>query len=222
MPKSKVRKRNNKVQVQRRTKPMPYAQHQSSPANEYIVQAGTLRAGSQTLTLPTPLVIKGELRANKSEIWEASDRPPYVAIGGSDSFLKSLSEEAQDILTHCAPNQTMRETYAELFAWGYLRVEQMETPRLRYWLDEHYLGTWEDPTFAVGAFLRDMEKTSTIPDHKRRIAYERLAQMAEITEIPLGNGRTIVFLDRDFDEMRRFLANQYMIHGSMPEVIGLG
>lgn len=222
MPKSKVRKQPHKqAKVQNRPCPVSHVGAYPVAKSPYIVKPGTLRVGSHTLNVPTPLIVKGKMRSTLSQEWQDSAMGEYVALGGSNHFLATLTEETREVLTECSPNKQANEAYAELFAWGFFALGQLDKAVTRSWLDDKYLGTWEDPTFAMGAFLRDMSGTAGISAEKRRIAYERLAQMAVITEIPLGSGRTIVYLDRTFDDIQRFLANQYMIHGSMPEVIGL-
>lgn len=222
MPKSKVRKSaRKKSKGSASTRPLSSHPSTSRP-NQYIVKAGVLKAGPHVLSLPDPLIIRGQVKPQLSSAWEKSGKGIEVALGASEAFLRTLSEEAQATLAASSANGKMATAYEEMFAWGFLRPEALDSDAVREWLNDTYLGTWEDPTYAIGSFLRDIAKTPDVEPLKRRIAYERLAQMAEISEQPLGNGRTIVFLDRDFDDERRFLANQYMIHGSMPEIIGFG
>lgn len=223
MPKSKVRKRSGRP-TKPKNRPQSYPHHRIAPRPEsrYIIKAGTLKVGTEVLHLPEPLIIRGDVKNELSSHWAESNRGASIGMGTSDSFLNSLAEETQQTLTASAANAQMATAYEEMFAWGFLRPAMLDSEELREWLDDLYLGTWEDPTFAVGAFLRDLDGSAKQTPLKRRIAYERLAQMAEIREQPLGNGRTIVFLDRDFDDQRRFLANQYMIHGTMPEIVTFG
>jgi hypothetical protein len=155
--------------------------------------------------------------------WEESPIAAAIGAGMDDGFLDSLSEVAIETLRESSqPVGNERFAYTEIFSEGFFDYEEIEKSKLRVWLDECYLGTWDDPSFAVGPFLRDISGTRTISAEKRTAAYERLKRFCLIVEHRFTTGRTLVAIAVPISDVDRFLANQWMLYGLLPEVMSLG
>lgn len=87
------------------------------------------------------------------------------------------------------------------------------------WLDNRYLGTWEHPDFATGVFLDDLGGFSVLPEGQRREFYSRLAEVVPLTEQVLSNGKVCVSMGANVDQESRWLLNQHVVHGKIPDVI---
>jgi hypothetical protein len=166
---------------------------------------------------PTVEVVHGDTAAKV--FWQASGVAEQIALGSDDAFIRTLDPFTLDMMRECSPSGLEQTAYMEMFAYGaddYFSTDD-ETKRHRF--DEHYLGAWEDPSFAAGAFVRDLRGTKSIDPSKRRDAYERLKQMIQIVEHPMPTGRTLVISKGHISDEERFIVNQYMIHDHIPEIV---
>jgi hypothetical protein len=160
--------------------------------------------------------------SNAARIWQESTLATAIGAGLDDDFLGSLSDVAIEVLRESSqPVGNERFAYTEIFSEGFLDYEESPKSTLRVWLDECYLGTWEDPSYAVGPFLRDIVGTRTISAERRLEAYDRLKRFRLIVEHRLGSGRTLVALAIPISDTDRFLANQWMLFGRLPAVMTL-
>ena len=214
MPKSKVRKSKSQNSTSS-NRPRVTGYKPYTPPTEPL----RIRAVSGPATTSVRPGVK-TMGANAAAVarWNATEQATAIALGSDNAFLESLSETARDTLTFCSPDGSMTATYVELLREGVFPEDFQKTAAFRHWLDECYLGTWDNKILATGAFLRDMEGLSTITTEKCQLAYERLTQLVAIHERHLTNGRVVVSMDRAISDLDRFLANQYMLHGSVPEV----
>lgn len=160
--------------------------------------------------------------SNAARYWQESTLATAIGAGLDDDFLGSLSDVAIEVLRESSqPVGNERFAYTEIFSEGFLDYEESPKSTLRVWLDECYLGTWEDPSYAVGPFLRDIAGTRTISEERRLEAYDRLKRFRLIVEHHLSSGRTLVALAIPISNTDRFLANQWMLFGRLPEVMTL-
>lgn len=137
------------------------------------------------------------------------------AAGLTAHFIEQqLYPETRLLLERCSRGGLYSETLSELAAYGILPNSEVAS-----WLNEIYLGTWVDKTFSSGAFLRDLEGQDGQSEQGRITAYSRLCQMIRIQEIAVPDGRTVVLLEEPIDLVGRIMANQWMIHGTVPMVI---
>lgn len=153
--------------------------------------------------------------------YESTQVAVAIGAGMRGDVLESISEHARETLIECSPGiNRFEEAFAELFSHGEIDIKT-PTDELVEWLDEMYLGTWADPSWAVGVFLRDIPGTHSVSAAVRQTAYERLYSYLPVRELVLASGRVIVSLEKPVNEDERFLINQYMLHNQIPYVIQL-
>lgn len=122
------------------------------------------------------------------------------AVLMSDSVLSLIDNFAMDTLRASSIVGSASAAFAELFSQG---LFTLSTPakEMATWLNEAYLGTWDDPTFAVGALLNDLDLNESLPRDYRLQSFANLSSGRMLKEYKLKTGRTIVALA---DPMNRF------------------
>jgi hypothetical protein len=232
MPKSKTRRKNKSI---RRQAPRPVGMTHAPmamrrPTRIWTVPAAiglapkdiktvALNASGDRWELPaSPAPVLRLHDPAALDAYESKQTALAIAAGMRADVLDAVSEHTISVLEECSPLTGRREeTFAELFSHGDLDIT-MPNSDLVEWLDEMYLGTWTDPSWAVGVFLRDITGTHTISDAVRKTAYERLYAYLPVRELRLKSGRIIVSLEKPMNEDERFLINQFMLHNQIPEV----
>lgn len=158
--------------------------------------------------------------AGEPESFDSSANAIEIALGSKRALIESLDESTRELMLVSAPDQSGRDgVLTELYRHGIFNYRNTDDEVMKQWLDQMYLGTWEDTSWAAAAFLKDLE--GAVSDERRIEAYERLKEMLVVIEIPIGNGRTVVALDQPCEFGDRFLVVQWMLHRNIPVVLGL-
>lgn len=166
----------------------------------------------------SPSPIKRPYNHETHDFYEAHQIRVAIAAGMLGEVLEAVSDHTRAVLVECSPaTNRAEETFAELFSHGDIELTSPKATLVE-WLDEMYLGTWSDPSWAVGVFLRDIKGTHTISDEVRQTAYERLYAYLPVRELNLPDGRTIVCLEKPVSDHERFLINQFMLFHHIPQV----
>lgn len=210
MPKSKARKQT------KRTSKASFRCNASS-----VKVSGGSQQESPTLkkvvrrVSEKPLIVSMPANESLPHIWAASTRDVEIALGSDDSFINSLTADACEVLAASSQGGGLRIAYTELLREGVLDPDDNDEVS-RFWLDGCYLGTWDDPSMAIGPFLRNVEKGEEMDSDERLAAYLRLAQMFPLIERKLTNGRVTVSLTRPVTELDRIFGSQYSLFGKLP------
>ena len=199
MPKSKVRKSIRKPQhsgLSRNNRPICSIQHSgaASPSPRPDIARPRVRQvqaadflfgddleelqfsqGGATWMFPqNEQVARVPSDSNAASYWQESTLATAIGAGLDDDFLGSLSDVAIEVLRESSrPVGNEKFAYTEIFSEGFLDYEESPKSTLRVWLDECYLGTWEDPSYADDPFLRDIAGTRTLSAKRRLEAYDR-------------------------------------------------
>lgn len=181
---------------------------------------------SMTHARPTPTLVFNGLthELKKHRIYSLKSNPEIVEMNSREDVsvlfalstagvLDSVNPAALDILKRSSQGGTPSIALEEL-----VREGAAPGDNLKFWLEEQYLGTWENPADAVQAFIGDYDSLADLSNKEKQIYHSRLAQVANIFQQKLTNGRTAVWLERQIDDFSRMLLCQFIYNGTMPDV----
>ena len=125
----------------------------------------------------------------------------------ADSVLPFLDSFTKERLRASSISGSITASYAELFSHGLFSLSTPSSEMVS-WLNEHYLGTWNDPSFAIGSLLENIDWNHLVPNENRLELFRRLCTAGELKEYKLKSGRTITAstepLTDDYRSIYRF------------------
>jgi hypothetical protein len=143
------------------------------------------------------------------------DEEGALAFLSAQEALSKLNPSTRELLRLCSPSGLAETAFAELHSHGLMKISTSLNLKL-YWLENQYLGTWSDPSYAVNAFLEWSGFKSTEAVDDLNAAYKRLYSFLPIKEFILPNGRVAVSLIEPLDLGLRLGLHAYLKRNATP------
>lgn len=166
------------------------------------------------VSVPAPMVSQRRTPRGHLANLEAHGKDIMFGLMAME-IIPKLSEECISLLTKASADHSPSQALAEL-----MMNRVPAKMNLTTWLETLYLGTWDEPYYAVEA-IAGPEVTNSLSKQELKDSYTRASQSFLLREHYFENGKVAVCFLKEPHPMSLFVISDWVLEGRIPPMVPL-